>query len=80
MLLTAKFSRSSWGNVFYPNTAPQLGHRLSFIAKQHNIPIGKNKIAQQTPRHVKSSSKTPICKKGAEQEIKRVNNVIKVWS
>lgn len=32
------------------------------MARQHNIPSGKKKIAQNIPKHVKSSCKTPILK------------------
>jgi len=42
-----------------PNTAPQFGQRRSRIARQQRTPRGKKKIAQNTPRHVKSSCKTP---------------------
>lgn len=31
--------------------APQFEHRLFLHAKQHKIPIGKQKIARQIPRH-----------------------------
>lgn len=36
----------------YPKYAEQLEQRLFFIAKQHNIPIGKKNIAQNIPRQV----------------------------
>ena len=39
-------------NSSQPKIAPQLGQRLSLIAKQHKIPIGKKTIAQQTPKQV----------------------------
>uniref|UniRef100_A0A0B6ZQA4 Uncharacterized protein n=1 Tax=Arion vulgaris TaxID=1028688 RepID=A0A0B6ZQA4_9EUPU len=34
------------------------------MARQHSSPIGKKKIAQNTPRHVKSSSNTPTLQAG----------------
>lgn len=43
----------------YPKCAPQLEHLFSVIIKQHKIPIGKKKIAQNIPKHVKLSLNTP---------------------
>ena len=51
-----------WKLPVYPNTAPQLGHRRCRMMRQQRMPMGKKKIAQHTPRQVKSSSKTPVWK------------------
>ena len=59
VLQNIKMSRSLF--KIHPKTDPQLGQRLCLMAKQHKIPRGKKKMAQQTPRHVKSSSSTPTC-------------------
>ena len=62
--LSGKFV--SWSGYvsacLHSNTAPQFGHRRCLIARQQRTPRGKKKIAQKTPRHVKSSCKTPIWK------------------
>ena len=38
--------------------APQFGHFLCFMAKQHKKPKGKNMMASKIPPQVKSSSRT----------------------
>lgn len=43
----------------YENVAPQLVHFFSLSNKQHKRPSGKNRIAQRSPRQVKSSSNIP---------------------
>lgn len=42
-------------------TAPHAGQRRCRIAMQHNKPIGKHTMANNMPRHVKSSSSMPTC-------------------
>ena len=52
----------SESSEIYPKTAPQFGHRRCLINRQQRIPSGKKRMAQRTPRHVKSSSNTPTWK------------------
>lgn len=44
--------------------APQFEHLLFFRARQHNIPKGKNRIAHNIPKQVKSSSRIPTLQAG----------------
>lgn len=39
---------------------PQFEQRLFFMAKQHNIPTGKNTMAHSRPKQGYESSKIPI--------------------
>jgi hypothetical protein len=45
--------------IFQSKVAPQKLQRRCRSAKQHRIPIGKQHIAQQRPKHVNSVSSMP---------------------
>lgn len=50
--------------VIYVYDIPQWVHRFSVSIRQHRIPIGKKKIARNSPRPVYSSRSVPVWQAG----------------